>query len=780
MTSFILVWAGLKQHRGVLASVFALILLVTVALSTVLTLWVNAGNHVEDGLEQAGFGELTVWVSGSENWVGLEDEIADQPEVDRVETQQVVFTNYTALGLESDSEGQLILYELGRECYQFFTKDLDSYQPAPEEIQPGEVYVSPSLVSMFGLSIGDEIIFPIARSGRDLTLTVAGFFEDPVMGSSMIGMKGFLVGESDFQKAVNIANVADIDALAREGAMLHIFSSAGLPAAELNAALNERTGLAQFTEFIHSREAIVGFMLILQNAFSAMLLAFVAVLLGAVLAVLGHSISSTIRADYKNMGVLKTVGLTTRDLRRVLLVQYGAAILAGMAMGLLLTFPVSRAASAVTLTTTGILVPTALPVGWLALSFGMILILLGAFIYWRAGIIGKISPMKAIHGETESSPARRTNMRISGKMLPLRLALRQVLSGIRLYAGALAVAVLLSFFAAMIGYMDAWLGPDGKGMMDAFNPADHDIGVQMFGDSTMEQAEEVVRRYSEITDTYLLAMPSVSVNGVDYTANAVSEPERFHILEGRACTGDNEIVLTEFVASDLGVSIGDTVTVRGDMAGDEYTVIGIYSCVNDMGANVGLSQAGYLKIGRDDPRIWCWHYFLGDPTQKTAITEALENQFGGDVHVHENTWPGLFGIITAMQALVVLMYVIMAVFILIVTSMTGSRVLAAEQRDIAIYKALGFTDGQQRLSFSLRFGVAGATGAVVGLLLSMFLTGPVVSAAMKLAGISNFAAVSSWGNTLLPWLIVTFFFTIFAYFAAGKIKRVAPTSLMSE
>ncbi len=37
----------------------------------------------------------------------------------------------------------------------------------------------------------------------------------------------------------------------------------------------------------------------------------------------------------------------------------------------------------------------------------MILILLGAFIYWRAGIIGKISPMKAIHGESERSPATR-------------------------------------------------------------------------------------------------------------------------------------------------------------------------------------------------------------------------------------------------------------------------------------------------------------------------------------------------------------------------------------
>lgn len=781
MGTHILIHAGLKQHRGVLANVFALILLVTVALSTVLTLWVNAGNHVEDGLEQAGFGELTVWVSGSENWVGLGDEIADQPEVDRVETQQVVFTNYTALGLESDSEGQLILYEPGRECYQFFTKDLDSYQPAPEEIQPGEVYVSPSLVSMFGLSIGDEIIFPIARSGRDLTLTVAGFFEDPVMGSSMIGMKGFLVGEADYRAALDIIDSSGIDALGRAGAMLHIFPAVDMSVAQLNTILNERTRLPQFVEFTHSREAIAGFMLVLQNAFSALFLAFAAVLLMAVLAVSGHSISANIRAEYKNMGILKTVGLTTTDLRLVLLAQYGAAVLAGMALGLTLTAPISSAVSGATVTTTGLKIPAVLPIGWVAAGFGGILLLLGGFIYWRAGKIGKVSPMRAIRGEMETSNSSgKPAVQIAEKALPLRLALRQLMTGRRMYIGALAVAVLLSFFAAMIGRMDAWLGPDGKGMMDAFNPADHDIGVQMFGEFTIDSAEDIVLQYSEITDTYLLAMPSASVNGVDYAANAISEPERFHILEGRACTGDNEIVLTEFVASDLGVDIGDTVTVRGDFSSGEYTVSGIYSCANDMGANVGLSQAGYLKIGRDDPRIWCWHFFLSDPSQKTAITQALEERFGGDVHVHENTWPGLFGIIAAMRALVAVMYGLVAFFILIVTAMTGSRVLESERRDIAIYKAIGFTEGQQRLSFALRFGVTGAVGAIIGVTLSAILSGPIVSAAMKLAGISNFAAVSSWGNTLLPWLIVTLLFAIFAYFAAGKIKRVALTSLMSE
>ena len=109
--------------------------------------------------------------------------------------------------------------------------------------------------------------------------------------------------------------------------------------------------------------------------------------------------------------------------------------------------------------------------------------------------------------------------------------------------------MLLVFFASMVGRMDAWLGPDGKGMMDAFNPADHDLGVQTFGTLDEAEAESLVRSYTSILDSYLLAMPSVAVNGIDYTANVIDQPERFHILEGRTCMADNEIVVTEVVAA---------------------------------------------------------------------------------------------------------------------------------------------------------------------------------------------------------------------------------------
>lgn len=342
------------------------------------------------------------------------------------------------------------------------------------------------------------------------------------------------------------------------------------------------------------------------------------------------------------------------------------------------------------------------------------------------------------------------------------------------------MALFLVFFASMTGRLDSWLGADGKGMMEAFNPADHDIGVQIFGAYSVREAEDTIRSYTGITDTYLLAMPGVSVNGIDYTANVISDPERFRLIEGRTCMTEDEIVLTEFVASDLGVSIGDTVTVQADMGSGVYTVSGIYTCANDMGDNVGLSREGYLKIGQDSPDLWCYHYFLVDPSQKTAVTQALQEAYGGDVHVHENTWPGLFGIISAMRALMVFQYGMVMVFILIVTVMTGSRILSAEKRDIGILKALGFTSGQLRAAFALRFGLAAVPGAAIGIGLAAALTDPLVSAVMKMAGISNFVSRAAIGNTLFPAVAVILLFTCFAYVASWKIKNVDLAVLITE
>lgn len=508
------------------------------------------------------------------------------------------------------------------------------------------------------------------------------------------------------------------------------------------------------------------------NVFTALLLAFVVILLLASMAVLSHSIGSAIEQDYVSMGILKTMGFTSGKLRKIQLLQYLITALGGMAAGTLLSVPAAGLICQMTVTTTGLLIPSALPLGICLAALAAILLLLMGFVWLRTGRISRISPVNAVRGTwKKSSGSRRAALPVKKKGISFWLALRQILSSRRRYIGACLVAVFLVFFASLIGRVDAWLGPNGEGLMDAFNPSDLHIAAQPMGETGIEDVEQTIESYTAITDSYLLGMPGVSVNGVDMTANVITEPERFHLLSGQTCREADEVVLTEFVAADLGVSVGDTVTVAGGLGSGDYVVSGIYQCANDMGINIGMNREGYDLIGEEAPAMWCTHYFLADPSLQPEIMQALQESYGGDVYLHENSWPGLYGILSAMQLLIVFLYAMVILFVLVVTLLTAGKLLRAEQRDLGIYRTLGFSAGQLRRSFALRFGVIALAGSILGTILSAFLTDPLVAVLMRMEGISNFSSHPDIFTAVLPGMVVIVLFLLFSYLTAGEIQK---------
>ena len=783
MENKVLFRAGIKQHKGSFTGIAVLLFLAALSLGTVLTVSINGSRHIRREMERAGYGDLTAWVADVPDLQALAGSIQELSVIRRTDIQKLIYAAYEANGVKSDSEGQLILWPDEKERYHFFQDNLSGYGQAPLEIAAGEVYVSPSMISIMDLQVGDTVTFSVARGGEKLSLTVAGYYEDPFMGSSMIGRKGFLISETDYRAAAESIAESGIDALARTGAMLHIFADADNPLtiSQLNGLLNEGTPLSRYTDSVHSFDTTAGFMGILQDAFCGLFAVFALILLGVVLVVMGHSISGIMEQDNKNLGILKTVGFTGNQLVFVQLSQYGAVFTTGILAGALLSVPLSGMVSRMTLTTTGVRIPSGFPFLVCIMAFGAVYVLLMGYAAFRLRNIRSVTPMKAIRGETVHSRGKTERMpAVKANVLSLHLALRQLVSGRRRYIGVFLAAVFLVFFASLAGRMNSWLGADGQGMMDAFNPADLDLGVQALGDLNLEDAQDLVASYTDITDSYMLAMPSVSVEGTGYTANVITDPERFHISKGRSCTAEDEVVLTESAAADLGVSVGDTVNIRGDMGNREFRVSGIYHCANDMGANIGMNREGYLSIGQEEARLWCRHYFLSDPSVKGEITEALNAAYGGDVHVHENSWPGLYGIIGAMRTLLVFMYGTIALFVLIVTGMTGSRLLLAEQKDLGIYKSIGCSAGMLQRAFSLRFGIVALAGASAGTLLSAGLTDPLVSAVMRLAGISNFSSHPSAGSLLLPGGAVILLFFGCAYLFSGRIKRTGMAVLTAE
>ena len=770
----ILLIASLKKQKGSIAGIILLLFIISLCLFTSLILSDSGKETVSAEMDRLGFGDFTAWVNGGEEQ--LKEEIALLSEVDRVEVQPLIFAGYEIAGDYSDNEGQLIVYD-GTVPYQFIsgdgsTDDIDA-------VEPGGIYISPALQSSFDVKAGDTINFELSRQNGIRSFVVAGYFEDAFMGSSMIDMKSFLISGEDFTEILDILDsTADYDVLGKKGAMVHVFKQADslLSEAEFQRLVYKGSSLSRYTEFSYSRASILSYMLLLQNILTGFLLAFSVVLLIISLIVISHSLSAVIESNKRDMAILKTMGLSGSSIQRVYFFLYGGAVVLGLTVGLIPSPRLSGALAKGLLTSTGLLTDIQFPLGIMAVIIVGLLLFFVIFLYFRTAGIIRITPMQTMQSSVRMIDSKSA---IRKKSLCALLAIRELMTGRRKYAGVCMIAAVLVLFLSIVGKMGAWLGPNGEGLMNAFSVAEHDLGVQPFNQTVpMEEIERVINWYSLVRETYELAMQSITVNGQEYTANVLDKTEYFHVLEGRVCD-ENEILITHTVANEQGLSIGDRVEVASGGRIGQYVVSGIYQCANGMGSNIGMSRDGYEKIGNVDGYIWCHHYILEDGRMRDFAMEYLQNSYRG-IDVHTNSWSGLSGIVFVMKMMIAVIYGITALFILVSVYLTSSKLLQSETGNMAIYKGLGLSASNLRLSFALRFLITVAFGDLIGVLFSVIFSDSVIGAIFRTFGIGEFSSGFGFLGSVLPPVAVAFLFFGFAWLSSAKIRQVSLVQLISE
>lgn len=770
----ILLRAAFKKQRGTILSLVFLMALISLCLFTSVTLLHSGSRTMTAEMGRLGFGDFTAWING--HGAELKAEIEALPDTEKVTVQNLVYAGYQLDGKFSDNEGQLIVYD-GGVPYRFI--DGQGVEVTVRDVLPGEIYLSPAMRASFSVAVGDTITFELSRGAAPYALTVAGWFEDPFMGSSMIDMKSFLIAAGDDEAMRQIiADAADYDALAKPGAMLHVFQSpsSALSASDFSKAVQTQTNLSRYTEFTYSKASIHSYMLLLQNILSGFLLAFSLVLLVICLIVAGHSLSAVLEQEQRGMAILRTMGMQGPEIRQVYLLLYGAALLAGLVLGFKPVIPLSRILAEGMLNSTGLRLAVCLPGSFIAAILCALLSLFAAFLLLRTRKVLKVAPMQAMR---DTRPAGFARTALHKRGLLGDIALREVLSGKRRYVSLCLIAALLTLFLSIVGRMGAWLGPNGEGLMDAFSVAEHDLGVQPFSASVpMDEIERAIHWYSPWTGKYALAMEPVTVDGQAYTANVLDNAQWFHVLRGEVCQF-NSILITDTVSHELGVTIGDTVRVaRGGRSAD-YIVSGIYQCANGMGSNIGMTVGGYARVGETSGYIWCYHYVFENGAMRDYAMDFLQNNYRG-IAVHTNSWSGLDGIVALMHGLIGLIYALSAVFILSAVALSTGKLLQAESGTMAIYKSLGLGDGKLRLAFTLRFLLVVLPGALLGLLLSFLCADSLIRTVFSFFGIGSFHAAFSLMGMVLPPLSVLVLFVLFAWLFSARISRVSMIRLISE
>lgn len=780
MGAGMLLRAGARRHAPVAAAVCALAAAAVFTLALASALAFGGRDAVVGEMDRVGYGDVTLWVSGADA-DALAAALEASEDVGAARVQPLVFAGYSVGGYHSDDEGQVIAYDPDAYPYAFLDDGLRQRR-ASAQIEQGQVYVSPALLAASGAAVGDTVSFEVARTGGTVDLVVAGCFEDPFTGSSMVDMKGFLVSQDDYARIAEAASGASsFSALARTGAMIHVQQAAGgaLSPLEFDRALGQDDGISRYVELSYSRDTMAGFAT-LQQGVVAGFLAFFALALVAVTAIVAaHAVGSAVELGRGDLAALKTVGWTSAQLRRILAAPYLAAAAAGAAAGVLLALAACGTAAQALVAATGLLVPLSPQPAACAAAVAGALAVLGAVVAARARAIVSVPPVEAFAGAA-AARAGAVRTPLSGRAPLLSLALRTVASAKARYAATCAVAALLVLLVSAVGRINAWVGPGGEGLMDAFSAADHDIGVQPLNPTDMDAVERMIGQYDTVTGVYALAMQPVRVDGGAYTANVIDAPERFHILEGRTASGEGEVVLTRTAASQLGRGVGDSVEVSSGGAAGTYEVVGIYQCANEMGANIGMSLEGYARIGDASGYIWCYHYVLARGGDNEQIAAALQQTFGAAAAVHTNGWSGLAGLVGAMRLMLALIYGLAAAIVFVAVALAAGTLVRSERGDAAVLMALGYTSAQLRWSFALRMGIVAAAGALVGLALSAAFADAAIGALVRLFGIGAFESALGFADGIAPAALIVALAAASAYACSRRIARARPAALFAD
>lgn len=809
-----LVSAGLRKDKGTFVGLALLLFLAAFALTLTTSLFAGLSAREEALLDEAEAGD----VFANDLIANLTDEDVREmealPEVEEVKVTEA----FAAPTRIEDAQGNELVkssppsanaYEVWDSSLDFnvFADDLSSYRDDERGPADGEAYVRIAERTLHNIQIGDYLVLDIG--GRETSLRVAGFYEDPQMGTPFMETKRYLLSSGTFDELLaEVEETAASDAGVARGATsaekaaypireINVMltpeaRSQGIDGHDLTQLIDDKTSWGESPHTLFSRQTLAGYSLLVVQVITAVLAVFSLLLFVVALILCLHTASSNIQSGYADWGVLKGVGLPRNALCRALVMQYAFAALIGLVLGFVAGCLLEPLFWPMFLLITGILVVEA-SFPWAAICCcAALLAVLMACVAVMARKIGRITPLAALRqgdGDIRFSP--RGASAISGNRLRASLAWRAIVSEKGRYAGIGVCSLLLCAFVALcFGIGGAVAGDDA--VYKAFGVWKSDGSVRFDGQEvSLDEVRETIEGISPITREWEESAAVLNLNGEACVLVGVSDTsvvEEASIASGRAPKHANEALIGLNLARARGLSVGDELQVaKGDGEERSYIVSGLLSSVLNGGNGVVLTYEGLQELmepGSEAADV-SRQYQLADPDKAEEAAEALAGRFGDSV---DTELTGMFGSATNLLLLVrdmlMAMGYAMSAFALVLACVAvmliSRRTLLSERRDMGIYRAMGFTVASLRTSFALRFLGVSAVGALIGSALTMAAGGALISMLFSLFGVGAFSlALPAW-EALAISAVFALAFALSAFGMSRRIKDVSVRELVVE
>ncbi|MCR5671819.1 MAG: ABC transporter permease [Butyrivibrio sp.] len=524
--------------------------------------------------------------------------------------------------------------------------------------------------------------------------------------------------------------------------------------------------------------------MILPMSFVALIFLFAIIILAIAIVIINFSVKNFILTNMKNTAIMEASGYTVRELVLILLFQLlmisGIGAFIGVMIGALLIDKIG----VIILITLGL--PWNQPVNItvaLLVFFGIcLLVCLLTIILGRQ--YSKISVLSALRGGVNTHNYKKNLFSFDKTSFPIAitLALKDTFGRFRNQLGVIFIMMILSVSTIIaFGMKDTYGNDAGVLEMGGFDVYD----AFLIGDETMEQSVAAMKTVENTRREINMGLnyynkknkQTLTVRGISDTSTIVGGC----IVEGRWPKYSNEVMLATNSAIRLGVGVGDTVTVRNEMANESFIVCGINQTMNNMGMMTYMTVDGLSKVTNLPETMSICVTLKPGYTFKDFETEFKDSYPEVTVTDYEEAAHQTVGLISS--GMKVFAYFVAFITILIVAFVESLIVrtnINRQWRNLGVSKALGFTSRQLIGQVMLSNMPAILIGIIFGLVLSTFLGSKLLTLAMLIFGFKKINFRINPLSYLLTALIICGVALLTSAFMGRRIKSLEPVKMITE
>lgn len=606
-------------------------------------------------------------------------------------------------------------------------------------IQEGEIGIPVLLKEMYGMKIGDHVI--LTHNDVKKEFVIKEVILDSQMNSPTTFSTRVLLNDNDFEELNS--QVGDNEGLENEYLIEAYFNNPN-EASDFKTAY-QNAGLPQ------NGPAVNYSLMFILSAFADMVTVFV-LLMSSILLIfvsficIKFTIMAALEEEISEIGTMKAIGLTFADIRDLYLNKYRILAMAGVIVGYILALLISGVFTKHISTTFGNMRMSPLTVILSLVVSCLVLLLINYYCNKVLKKIKKVTVVDALvsgKGFEKSKGSIRDGLHKSKKLsVNWLMGIREVFYKFNNWTIVFAVSLIATLMILVpINLMNTFESPEiitymGSSLEDILIEVENGENLETnYGNvKQLLESDEAIQNYYEYRT---VRVATIDAEGellnidIDSGANAGNE---LMYLSGKAPNIGNEIAVSYFNAQEIGKNVGEPIVLFYGGAEQQFIISGIYQDVTSAGYTTkskydfsDLTAVKYsitVKLKSDaevEKKVEEWSGILGGGVTVDPMKEFINQTLGGVVKQLSNI---VFAIV-----------IIGACLATLITVLFLKLRLAKDLSEIAVLKAIGFSEYDIKQQYMIKIGCVSISGILAGVILTDALGEKIVNAALNIAGL---------------------------------------------